>query len=95
MQNDEEIIESLIAEGLIGAALGALLSNNKNNGNEIGAIAGAIIATYKASEKAKKANVPVYIKENGMLYEIAVNGERRFIKHLEPNGQMPKNYKLK
>lgn len=84
MKNDDEILESLIAGGLIGAALGALLSKSKENGATIGALAGAaILATFKASEQAKKSKVPILYEENGLLYEIQPNGKKRFIKELE------------
>ena len=33
MKSDEEILQSLIAGGLIGAALGALLSKNREDGD--------------------------------------------------------------
>ena len=62
MKNDEEIMESLIAGGLIGAALGALLSKNNGDQTMLGALAVAtILATFKANEKAMKMNIPMYM----------------------------------
>ncbi len=83
MNNDDEIIGSLIAGGIIGAALGSLLSEKNSAGENtfLGALAGAaIVATYKANQNAQKTNVPVYVEENGSLYEQTTNGEKRFIK---------------
>ena len=58
MKNDNEIFESLIAGGLVGAALGVLVSGKKE-GATLGAIAGAtILATYKASQQAMQTNLP-------------------------------------
>lgn len=76
MQNDDEIIESLILGGIIGAALGALVS--KKNGAEIGAVAGAaLLATYKASERARKTGLPIILEENNALYEISADGKTK------------------
>jgi outer membrane lipoprotein SlyB len=94
MSQNEEIIQSAIIGGLIGASLGALI--NKKDGGAIGALAGAVLlATVKANENAKKTNVPVLIKENDSIYEINANGEKRFIKtiqHFKRN--IPQTFKL-
>jgi hypothetical protein len=98
MNEDEEILESLIAGGLIGAALGALLSQKEeSNGAFVGSMLGAaILATYKANQQAKKANIPVYEVENGNLIEIGPNGVKRIIKKIEQsNIILPKNFQLK
>lgn len=70
MKKDSEIFQSLLTNSIIGAALGALLLNNKRAGATIGAIAGAVLlATIKANEEAKKLifhfvlrKMAVYIK---------------------------------
>jgi hypothetical protein len=97
MKTDEEIVESLIAGGLIGAALGALLSKNKEEGATLGALAGAaIVATYKAGERAKAAKIPMYIEEKGSLYQIQKDGSKKFIRKLEkPSVKLKENFKLK
>lgn len=97
MNNDEEIVESLIAGGVIGAALGALLSKNKEGGTILGAIAGAaILATFKANEAAKKTKIPMFIEEDDALYEIKADGSKRFVKNIEKSGrQLPKTFKLR
>jgi outer membrane lipoprotein SlyB len=97
MNQDDEIIESLIAGGLIGAALGALLTNGKKEAATLGAIAGAaLLATYRANEQAKAANIPVWVEENNKIYEIMPGGEKRFIKELPTLGtRLKKHYKLK
>jgi len=47
-KEDDEILESLILGGIIGAGLGTLLSKEK--GTVIGAVAGvAVLASYKAN----------------------------------------------
>ena len=97
MKSDEEILQSLIAGGLIGAALGALLSKNREDGATLGALAGAaILATFKANEKAMQTNLPMFIEEDGSLYQIQSGGEKKFIRTIEkPAVKLKNNFKLK
>ena len=87
---DKEVLGSLVAGGVIGAALGALISEDKSKGNgaTLGAIAGAaLFATLQASENAKKTKVPMVVEENNALYEISSNGSKRKIKDLPKSTQ--------
>lgn len=97
MKDENVGIETLIEGGLIGAAFGALLSKDAEEGAVIGALLGAAFsATLKAGEEAQKTKVPVYVEENGALYYIGPNGERRFIKKLKkPAFELPEHFKLK
>lgn len=97
MSNDDYIIKSLIAAGLIGGALGALLSKNKEEETTLGAIAGAVIlATYKANKEAQKTNLPMYIEEEGKLFEIQPGGDKRFVKNInKPDVQLSEYFQLK
>ena len=97
MKNDEEIIQSLIVGGLVGATLGALVSKDKEEGNILGAVAGAaLLATFKANEKAMQTNVPMYVEENGSLYQIESGGNKKFIKKLDkPTVKLQEHFKLK
>ena len=84
MNNDTEIVKDLIAGGIIGATLGALISDDSQEGATIGAIAGAVIlATLKANTEAKKTQIPFYIQENNSLYEIAPDGKKHFVRNIE------------
>ncbi len=96
MMKDDEIVESLIAGGVIGAALGALLSKNKEEGGIIGAMAGAaILATFKANEKSMQTNLPMYVEENNNLYEIEPGGNKKFIRIIKKSKvKLPENFKL-
>lgn len=77
------MLESLIAGGVVGAALGALLAKKKEQGATLGAIAeAAIVATYRANEEAQKANVPVMFEENGNLFVLHPDGTKEFIKEI-------------
>lgn len=96
MKNDEEILESLIAGGLIGAALGALVSKNKEEGITLGTLAGAaILATFKANEKAMQTNLPMFVEEDGNLYQIQSGGIKKFIRKIDkPSVKLQENFKL-
>jgi hypothetical protein len=97
MKKDDEIIESLIAGGIIGTALGVLLSKNKEEGATLGALIGAaILGTYKANEKASETHVPMVIEENGKLYQIHADGNKKFLRNLEkPSIKLQEYFKLK
>ena len=89
MSHEDEMIESLIMGGTIGASLGALITNNKN-GTILGALAGAAIAaTLRASDDAAKINLPVIREENGSLYQIMPDGEKKFIRIIKKAGKNP------
>ncbi len=96
MSKEESNIDALVTGGLLGAALGALLAKDKEEGAMIGALLGAAIAaTAKASEEAKKTNIPQLIEENGNLYELSESGEKRFIKELKKSEHtLPPKFKL-
>ena len=97
MKNDDEIFESLIAGGIIGAALGALVSKDNEEGAALGALAGAaILATYRASEQAKQTKLPMYLEEKGDLFLISGDGHKQFVRKIQkPTGPFRKNFKLK
>jgi hypothetical protein len=96
MKSSKTSMDSLIAAGLIGASLGAFLSNDKEEGAVIGAILGAAIsATTKASIEARKTQLPQMVEEHGALYEIDVNGEKRLVKNLNKTTRLlPDQFQL-
>ena len=96
MSKEDEIFQSLIAGGLIGAGLGALLTGKKDDAL-LGAIAGAaIMATYKASEEAEDRNFPVFIVEDGKLFEQKPDGNKIYVRDIRKSGKkFSSNYKLK
>ena len=84
MNNDNDIVKNLVAGGIIGAALGALIADDNQEGATIGAIAGAVIlATLKANDKAKQTQIPFYIEEDNNLYKIGSDGSKHFVKRIE------------
>lgn len=81
-QKDKHI-ESLIAGGVIGASLGALISTSKGPGAVLGGIAGAaILASLEAYERARETGLSMVLEENDILYEIRSNGRKKKIKNL-------------
>ena len=95
-KSEQEIFESLILGGLIGAALGALVTQKKES-SLLGAVAGAaILASLSANKKALKSKVPMLIEEGNSIYQITSKGEKKFVKKiLKLNQTLPANFKLK
>jgi len=82
MENEEELLESLILGGIIGVALGAIITKDKS-GTGLGAIAGAaILASFRANERAKKLNLPMLVEEDNILYQIEKDGTKKVIKEI-------------
>lgn len=82
-KQDEEMLQSLITGGLIGAFIGGLISEKKGEGAILGAIAGsAALATYKAHLQAKELDIPIVIVEDNKLYEVYPDGTKKFMKDL-------------
>ncbi len=97
MKNDDEILQSLIAGGLIGGTLGAILSKNQEDGATLGAVIGAaILGTFKANQKARETHIPLVMEEGGKLYQINANGNKQFLWDIEkPKIKIQENFKLK
>lgn len=96
MEKDDEIIKDLLTGGVIGASLGALIAKDKEDGFAIGGIIGAaLVATFRAHERAKKSNLPLVYEENGFIYE-ELNGVKKVIREIKkPKTVLKNNYKLK
>ncbi len=95
----DDTIEDYIAAGVIGAALGALISDKKNRGENsfLGAIALiAILASISAGKKAKRSSLSTVVEEDDAIYEISSAGKRRLIKHIDKERRkVPKNFTLR
>lgn len=93
----EEIIDSLVAEGIIGAALGLLLSNDKTSGTLVGGLAGAaLFGSLKANEQAKKTEIPMLVEEDHVIYQVNKNGQKKVYKTIpKRKHNLPNKFKLK
>jgi hypothetical protein len=96
MGNDQEIIQTLLADGVISTTMGTLLLETEDQASEISIIAGAaILGTYQASQRAKNAKVPLYEANNGNIYLIDSEGKKTFIRTIEKSSvSLPSTYKL-
>lgn len=96
-KNEQEIIKDLIAAGLVGAGIGAILSKNKKDGALTGTILAALIyGSMKVFENSKKSGVPFLIVEDNKLYQINPDGTKTFIKNIEKsNKKYPEKFTLK
>lgn len=94
--SDENIFKSLVKGGIIGAALGAIISKDTEEGALIGGIAGAaILATYQASQETQANNLSVMVEEDGAIFEKFPNGEKKLIKKIQKqNIKVRKKFKL-
>ncbi len=62
------------------------------------ALAIAVISVlFNAFERAKETGLPVIVEENGALYEIAPDGQKRFIRRLasRSNVNIPQKFMLR
>lgn len=94
-KSKEEIIEKALLGGIVGAALGALLTG-KAKGTLVSAIAGAAIgASLKAIEEAKHINTPVMYEEDGKIFKVYADGRKEFVKAIkESKIKIPENFRI-
>lgn len=88
-QDDQDILQTLIKGGLLGAGLTALLTNGDADGEDltIGALLGAVaVAAYQASQRAEKTEVRILVQKEDSLYWKEKNGKLTFFKRL-PSGK--------
>jgi hypothetical protein len=96
MNSDREIIEYLVAGGLLGAALGALVSDD-NRDAAIGALAGAaLVASFRANQRAQATGIPLVIEQDNELIRVYPDGRRELIRKIpRTNAHIPKKFKLR
>ncbi len=94
-KNKDEIIERALAGGLIGAALGALLTGKTKDTLAATLLGAAIGASVKALNEAKENNLPVLIEENGILYQLNPDGSKKHVKKLKrSNKHIPPHFQI-
>jgi len=93
MEQDNKIIKSFIAEGIISAALAALIMDKSS---DIGLIAStAFFASLQAKENASKLGISRIIEKDHALYEVKPDGSDTLIKVLPKfTKTIPKTFKL-
>ncbi|MCX6350709.1 MAG: glycine zipper 2TM domain-containing protein [Bacteroidetes bacterium] len=90
-----QIIEDALAGGLFGAALGALLTNKRNNTLAAVLLGAAIGASVKVLQEAKEYNLSVMIEEDGILYTMHPNGSKEQVMKLKKSGKViPKSFTI-
>lgn len=94
IKNRNEQISDLISSGVVGVALGKILTG-KSEKTLIASLVGiAVTATYKAFKLSKEIS-PVLIIDNKTVYEIDKNDNRKFIKHLPKlDVEIPDTFKI-
>jgi len=96
MKKTENSLEKTVASGFLGAVIGAVMADDKEEGAIVGALIGAALgAMSEANRVAKQSNVPLYEVQEGRLYKISPGREREFIRDIErSNKTYPKKFKL-
>ena len=95
-KRESDIVQSLLLGGVIGAALGALVSKNKG-GAALGAIAGAaLFGSDKAYKNAQETEIPLVIEEEDALYRVYADGTKKLIKRIPKSSKnIPQKFILK
>ena len=95
MNNETEIIDHLVSEGIIGVGLGRLVSGNPTS--ELGVVAkAALLASYEARMNAQKTNIPIVVEENDALYEVHSDGSKKWLQDIPQSyRKLPKRFTLK
>ncbi|TGL21714.1 hypothetical protein EHQ46_07615 [Leptospira yanagawae] len=96
-REDEETLNNLIKGGLLGAGITALLKRQADGEDiAVGALLGAaILASVKASERAKETNIPILVQEGDSLYWKHPDGRKDLFKHLPKQSKtLPTKFKL-
>ncbi|EQA36363.1 hypothetical protein LEP1GSC047_3116 [Leptospira inadai serovar Lyme str. 10] len=97
-REDDKILENVIAGGILGTGLTALLKERKVNGTELalGALLGAIIlASVNAKAKAREHNQDVLIRRGDSLFRKLPSGKEIFLRELPPRkSNFPRQYDL-
>ncbi|RLD52007.1 MAG: hypothetical protein DRJ05_17840 [Bacteroidetes bacterium] len=83
-KSKHEIIENAVAGGVIGAALGAVITGKSEYTHASAIVGAAIGASLKAQKEANDLKVPVLYEEDGIIYKYFPNGERELVKEIEP-----------
>lgn len=79
MNQDVKIFEALITEGIIGPSLANIIKGETNAGKIANAV---ILATYKASQRAEKSNLPLIKVDKNRLFISNPNGTKKYLKLL-------------
>ena len=82
-----ERIENAIAGGLVGAALGAVLTNKSGDTIIAGLVGAAIGASISAMDEANNIPTPIMLEEYGKLYKRYADGRMEFVKDLPRHNQ--------
>ena len=93
----DQSLKRLIANGMIGASIGAVFSRDKEEGAIIGALLGAVFtATQEANKQAELSNQQIFFVENNKLFIQKPNGDKVFLRDLPASTRhWDQNFKLK
>lgn len=94
-KNKHEIIEKALAGGLIGAALGALLTKRSQGAVSAALVGAAIGASLAAMKEAREKQLAFVYEEDGALYREYPDGTREYIRDIEKSDtKVPSTFSL-
>lgn len=95
-ENSTKIIEGALAGGLVGTALGAVLSGKRSDTIVAALLGAAIGASLKALQEAVDIQKLVMIEEDGILYYLYPDGSKEFIRRLKKisSSQIPSSFTI-
>jgi hypothetical protein len=76
----DQIIESALIGGAVGASLGAILTGESKRTATAMLVGAAIGATIQAKQEAEAYNLSRLVEVDGKIYRIAPNGDKKLIK---------------
>jgi hypothetical protein len=96
VEDQHNSIEHLVERGLIDSSMANFIINDKEEGILMGSFLEiAVDATSKAHEAAKKTQIAVLVEEDNCLYELRLDGTKRYIKALQKQlNNFPDRFKL-
>lgn|SRR5574343_180535 len=94
-ESRDEKIENAIAGGIIGAALGAMLTGKGDRSILAGLVGAAIGASITAREEAKELEQPLLYEDEGTIFRVYPDGHREVVKKLtRRRTNIPRNFRL-
>ena len=89
-------VEKALVGGVVGAALGAMFSDKKEDSVAAGLIGAGLTAWVQATKKAKSHNHPLIYAEHNKLVRVHSDGKREEIKSLEkkPQRTLPESFEI-
>lgn len=89
MNGQNKNLEHLVNEGYLESSVAQHFAKDAKESREIAAVIGAAIdSTESAYNEALKSNIPFCVAEDGILFEVAPDGSRTFVREITKNTRL-------